>query len=146
MVITDTVHVEILHKPGTWRELRAIAPSPGVRTLPTARWPTLSLVSSCDWVDFSLLNPFWKDQARAEIIHREEGMVDLKNPTASTLCRSSVLGLSKRGFLGRSPPSLTQGVGLCVHLVPSCSLATLGPMLCEHLLCLQHTLGPIRLH
>ena len=25
MVITDTIHVETLHKPGTWRELRSVA-------------------------------------------------------------------------------------------------------------------------
>ena len=73
-------------------------------------------------------------------------MVNLKNAIAPTLCRSSVLGLSKRGFLVLTPPSLTQGGGLCVHLVPSCSLATPGPVLCEHLLCSQRTLGPIRLH
>ena len=70
------VHVETLHKPGTRRELRAVAPSPGVLTLPTAPWPTLPLVSSGDWVNFSLLNPFWKDQARAEVIHRGEGVIN----------------------------------------------------------------------
>ena len=98
--------------------------------------------------DFSLLNPFWKDQDRAEVIHRGEGVVNLKNPIASTLCRSSVLGLSKRGFLGRSPASLTQGWGgvLCVRFVPSYSLATTEPVLCEHLLCSQLTLWSIRLH
>ena len=96
-------------------------------------------------MDFSLLTPFWKDQDRAEVIHREEGGVDLKNPIAPTQCPSSLSGLSKCGFLGRSLHSLTQGGGwgwLCVLLVPSCSLATRGPMLCEHLLCSQLSLGP----
>ena len=73
MVITDTVHVETLRKPGTGRELRAIAPSPGVCT---TLWPTFPLVSSGERADFSLLNPFWKDQDRAEVIHRGEGVVD----------------------------------------------------------------------
>ena len=82
------------------------------------------------------------------VIHRGEGVVNLKNPIASTLCRSSVLGLSKRGFLGRSPASLTQGWEgvLCVCFVPSYSLATTEPVLCEHLLCSQLTLWSIRLH
>ena len=105
-------HVETLHKPGTGRELRAIAPSPGVRILcPPPPWPTLPLLSSRGRADFSLLNPFRKDQARAEVIHRGEGVIDLKNATAPTLVWSSVLGLSKRGFLVLSPPSLTQGGG-----------------------------------
>ena len=73
-------------------------------------------------------------------------MVDLKNKIAPTLCPSSVPGLSKRGFLVLSPPSLTQGGGLCVHFVPSCILVTLGPVLCVYLLCSQLSLGPIRLH
>ena len=115
---------------------------------PPAPWPTPPLVSSCGWADFSLLNPFWKDQDRAEVIHRGEDVVDLKNTIASTLCRSSVLGLSKCGFLGRSPASLTQGGGggLCVLFVTLCSLATTEPVLCEHLLCSQLTLWSIRLH
>ena len=74
-------------------------------------------------------------------------MVDLKNAIAPTLCWSSVLGVSKRGFLVLSPPSLTQGGGgLCAHLVPSCSLVTPEPVMCVHLLCSQLTPGPIRLH
>ena len=43
---------------------------------PTTLWPTLPLVSSGERADFSLLNPFWKDQDRAEVIHRGEGVVD----------------------------------------------------------------------
>ena len=111
MVITDTVHVETLHEPGTWRKLRAIARFLEFAPPPTAPWPTLPLLSSGGWMDFSLLNPFWKDQDRAEVIRRGEGGVDLKNPIAPTLCPSSVSGLSKCGFLGRSPHSLTQGGG-----------------------------------
>ena len=41
---------------------------------PPIPWPTLPLVSSGEWADFSLLNPFWKDQDRAEGIHRGEGV------------------------------------------------------------------------
>ena len=88
---------------------------------PTSLWPTLPLLSSGGWAHFSLLNPFWKDQATAEVIHRGEAVVDLKNPTASTLCHSSVLGLSKRGFLVLSPPSHTLGEGFCVHFVSTLS-------------------------
>ena len=61
-----------------------------------------------------------------------------KNTIASTLCWNSVLGLSKRGFLVQSPPSLTWGDGLCVHLVPTCSLVTPGAVLCASALLTAH--------
>ena len=77
-------------------------------------------------MDFSLLNPFWKDQDRAEVIHRGEGGVDLKNPIAPTLCPSSVSGLSKCGFLGWSPHSLTQGGGWGGAMCPPCPLVQPG--------------------
>ena len=114
---------QIWHKEGTEGHCPQ---SWSLHPLPPARWPTLPLVSSGDQADFSLLNPFWKDQDRAEVIHRGEGAVDLKNAIASTLCWSSVLGLSKRGFLGWSPASVAQGGQLCAHLVPTCSLVTPG--------------------
>ena len=57
--------------------------------------------------------------------------------TGGRVCRSSVLGLSKHGILMRSPPSLTGG-GLCVHLVPTCSLVTPGPVLCASSLLTAH--------
>ena len=64
----------------------------------------------------------------------------LENTIGSTLCRSSVLGLSKRGFLVRSPTSLTRG-GLCVYLVPTCCLVTPGPVLCVSALLTAHSVA-----
>ena len=64
----------------------------------------------------------------------------LENAIGSTLCRSSVLGLSKRGFLVRSPTSLTRG-GLCVYLVPMCCLVTPGPVLCVSALLTAHSVA-----
>ena len=60
-----------------------------------------------------------------------------KNTIASTLCWNSVLGLSKRGFLVQSPPSLTCGGGLFVHLVTTCSLVSPGG--CAVCICSAHS-------
>ena len=123
MVITGTVHVETLHEPGTWRELRAFARFLELQPPPPVLGPTLPLLSSGGRADFSLLIPFWKDQDRAEVIHRGEGVVDLKNPIAPTLCPKSVLGLRKHGLLGWSPHSLNQGGGA---MCPPCPLMQTG--------------------
>lgn len=56
------------------------------------------------------------------------------------LCWNSVLGLSKHGFLVHSP-TFTHwgggGGGLCVHLVPMCSLVTPGG--CAVCICSAHS-------
>ena len=62
-----------------------------------------------------------------------------KNTIASTLCWNSVLGLSKRGFLVQSPPSLTcGGVDSLSTLSPRADWSALGAVLCASALLTAH--------